>query len=109
MSMLLTCAELTISCVAQARHNVSPLVESLVDGSDVNGDVGMHILHGFDALRCGDQTDELDLLDAPLLEDLCRCRGRSSGCQHGIQDQEDENARLERQLVVILHGAKRML
>src|SRR5215207_3357859 len=55
----LPCSKLTISRVAEARHDVGALVETLIDRGDVDINVRVGGLHRLDSLRRGDQTYEL--------------------------------------------------
>ena len=52
--------ELAVAGVAQAGHDVALLVEPAVERRAMDLDVGMRRLDRRDALRRGDQVDELD-------------------------------------------------
>ena len=69
----------------------------------------MRFLHGCDAFGRADQPDELDLLHTPALEHVRGRGGGAAGGQHGVKDQTDGDGRFKRKLVVILHGAQRLL
>src|SRR5215467_12634161 len=62
-------AELSIAGVAQARDDVADVVQALVHRGHVDSDVGMRAAQTLDPFWRGDQTDVLDALAAPTLED----------------------------------------
>lgn len=72
--------KLTVSGVAQSRHDVAVCVQVVVNGSQVNGHIRMSLPHDGNPLRRTDQTDELDLLHLPALDDEAQvlpCMGES--------------------------------
>ena len=51
---MLSRPELPISCIAQAREDVTVLVQVIVNRGQMDGDIGMRLLHGGDPLRSAD-------------------------------------------------------
>src|SRR3954447_24386258 len=96
--------ELAVAGVAQARQDVALVVQLAVEGRAVDVDVWVSLRDGADALRRGDQVDELDPDGAPALEDLDGGGRRAAGCKHRIEDEAEIDGRRVRQLVVVLDG-----
>ena len=46
--------ELTVACIAQAREDVAVLVQVVVNRGQMDGDIGMRLLHGGDPFRRAD-------------------------------------------------------
>ncbi len=46
--------------ITDARHDVAVLIECAVDGGGEDLHIGMRFVQGGDALRAGEQADELD-------------------------------------------------
>ena len=57
-------AEDAVARIAQAGDDVAVFVEAVIDGGDVDGDVGMRCIDGAHAFRRGDETEEHDALRA---------------------------------------------
>jgi len=86
LDVLLLGAEDLVTGVTEPRHDIPVLVESLVHGSGIDGDVGMRLVHGGDALGCGDQHQCTDLATARLLQHVDGGDHRAAGGQHGVDD-----------------------
>src|SRR5688572_29381964 len=108
MLTALSGSKLAVARVAEPGHDVGALVEVIIDRGNVDIDLGMCSLHDFDSLGCSNQTHKFDPLHAPTLEDLRGGRCRAACGEHWVQDETDRNARLRRQLIVILHRLERV-
>jgi hypothetical protein len=53
-------AEDAIARITQARHDVAMVVQAAVDGRRKNAHIGVLAVQGVDALRAGQQAQELD-------------------------------------------------
>src|SRR5438876_3193841 len=67
-------AELSLAGVTQPRHDVTPLVQCAVHGTDMDRHVRMRGREGRHPFGRRDQADLLDPRCSPLLEDVDRCR-----------------------------------
>src|SRR5258708_36066495 len=63
-------AELSITGVAQPRHDVANVVEPLVNRGDVDRHVGMSLAQPLDSFPRGEQPDVLDTFDSPARQDV---------------------------------------
>src|SRR5437868_15184993 len=72
-----------VARVAEPRHDVTVLVELLVDGRGDDGHVGMRGLQCLQPPARGDQADIFHGADADLLEPVERGNGRVAGGEHG--------------------------
>src|SRR5207249_4866974 len=72
-------AELTIAGVAEARHDVTQLVEMTVQGGEVNIDIRMRLVQDADTLWRRDDGEVPDAADAPSLEQGDRRCRRAAG------------------------------
>src|SRR5256885_16537822 len=64
--------ELAISRIAEARDDVALLVEALVERRDMDRNVGGPAPESAHSFRSGDESDGLNALPAPLLDDVDR-------------------------------------
>ena len=85
-SDLLSCAELPVSGVSQARHYIADLVQTFVNLGNMDRHVGMRCLQGIDPFWGSEQAYKPDALRPPVFEDVHRGHGRTPGGQHGIEN-----------------------
>src|SRR5438874_5408723 len=105
----LTRPELAVAGIAETGDDVTLVVEALVEGGDVDRNIGVRARERAHPLRRRDDPDVLDPLRSPLLEDVDG-RGRgSAGREHWIEDEADLNGRRRRQLVVVLYRPQGVL
>src|SRR5207302_2763652 len=90
-------AELSITGVAQPRHDVANVVEPLVNRGDVDRHVGMTSAQPLDAFWRGEQPDVLDAFDAPALQDVDARLGGPAGGQHRVEHDRELDAIRRRQ------------
>ena len=57
----------TVAGIAQTGYDVAVLVQAVVLCAQIDVHIGVCFVQSFDALRCTQQTDELDALCACLL------------------------------------------
>src|SRR5579883_527210 len=96
-------AELTIACIAQSGKDVARGVQLAVFCGEVDLDRRMGLVQAPDTLRCSDDPNELDMLDAPSCEQVNCGNGRLSGGEHRIQDQIDIRPGDPLEAAVVLH------
>lgn len=63
------------------------IVESFVDRSEVDGNVGVVRLQVIDSFRSPDDPDEFDPVNPPPFENVNSGDGRTAGGQHRVQYQ----------------------
>ena len=100
-------AEDAVAGIAQAGDDVAVLVEMVVDGCDVDGDVGMRCIDGVYAFRRSDKAQEDDALRTLLFQEVERCDGTAARGEHGIDDDEHALADIARQLAEVFDGLQR--
>ena len=88
----------TVACIAQTGHDVAILVQAVVLCAQIDVHIGVCLVQSLDALRCAQQTDELDALCAVLLDLGDGVDGAAAGSQHGIQHQNVTLGDILRQL-----------
>ena len=97
-------AENAVSGVSEAGDDVGVFVQALVDGGDVDVDVGMFGLDFFNADGGGHEAHEADVAAAALLEHRNCVAGAAAGCQHGVRDYDEAVFNIGRELAIIDHG-----
>ena len=83
---LLFCAENTVACITQTGNDVAVLVEAFVQRTGVDVHIGVTFLNALDALGGSNQNQQLDVLAATFFHLVDGGRGRTAGCQHGINN-----------------------
>ena len=101
-------AEDAVAGVAQAGDDVAVFVEAVIDGSDVDGDVGMRCIDGAHAFRRSDETEEHDALRALFFQKVERCGGTAARSEHGIDDDEHALTDVARQFAEVFDGLQRL-
>ena len=94
--------ELAVAGVAEPGQDVALLVEAAVERRAVDGHVRVGRADRRDALRRGDEVDQLDPARAPALEHLDRGRRGAARGEHRVEDQAEVDGRGVGQLVVVL-------
>ena len=74
---VLLCAKDSVACIAETGHDISMLVEMVVNCRNINVNIGMILHYFFDTLRRSDKANELYLVCASVLYEL-NCGGRTS-------------------------------
>src|SRR5205807_3518656 len=92
-----------------AGHDVADVVEPLVHGGNMDGDVRVGGTQSLDALRRGEQPDVLDAFDTPALQDVDASFGGSASRQHRVEHNRQLYPIRSRQAVVVLDGVERSL
>lgn len=100
----LECIIETVSTVTDTRHDNTARIEYLVDGSDIEQDLGVLLGQHLDSLAGRTYGDKLDLGHAPLVQYLDGSISRAAGSNHGIQYNAFIDAAFAGQLIVVLDG-----
>src|SRR5450755_583743 len=99
---VLECAELAVSGVAQARHDIAQIVQALVERRDIDIDIRMSLHQVLQAERRGDNADVRETRNAAPLENVDGVDRGATGCQHGIDGVTHLEVDLVRQAVIVL-------
>jgi len=93
--------ELAVTGIAEARHDIGRLVETLVDRSGEDPRVRRRFPHRRKAFRCGHHAQHGDIRRAAALEQADGVRHRPAGGQHGVKDQHRPARKFVRQRLEI--------
>src|SRR5262245_36693658 len=92
-----------VTGIAEAGKDERVGVEPLIDGGRPDRNVGMQAAYALDPFRCGQETDQADLLSATLLEPIDR-GDRGVARRHHWRDHDGEAlVEIGRRLEEILH------
>ena len=97
-------AEDAVACIAQAGDDVAVLVQLFILCGNINVNIGVCFVQGFQSFGGGNQANELDVLGTALFDLANGVNGAAAGSQHGIQHQNVTLGDILRQLAEVLHG-----
>src|SRR2546423_565236 len=85
----LTGPELTITRIAKTGNDVALLVQALVEGGDMDRNIGVRARKSAHPFRRSDDPDVFDPLGAPLLQDVYGRGRRAAGREHRVEHEAD--------------------
>ena len=97
-------SEDTVAGITKTGTDVSMVVETAVKMSNVDLDIRMILAKSLKAFRSSNDTHELNVLTAMLLDEVNCFRAGTAGCKHRIQDNDGSLVNRLRKLAVIFVG-----
>src|SRR6266851_9759961 len=108
VALFLFRAEEAVAGVPEAGHDITVIVELVVDGGGKDRHVGMRGPEGHDALGRGDETDIFEGPDPAPLEAVQRGDRRVGGGEHRVDDDHVTLRDVVRHLEIVLDGRERL-
>ena len=102
-------AEDAVACIAQAGDDVAILVQLFILCGNINVNIGVCFVQGFQSFGGGNQANELDMLGTALFDLANGVNGAAAGSQHGIQNKNIALGNILGQLAIIFHRLQGLL
>ncbi|AMO47788.1 Phosphoribosylformylglycinamidine cyclo-ligase [Enterobacter sp. FY-07] len=97
-----------IAGIAEARNNVSVLVEALIDRRGVQFHVRVRFFQRRQTFRCSNQHQHFDAVAARFFQQVNRGDHRTAGCQHRVNHQRHTLVDIGHQFLEIRHRLQRL-
>src|SRR5579862_324403 len=94
--------EIAVARVAEARHDVGPLIQSVVDGRRMDEDIGMRRGKLCDAFRAANQANETYAAGAVCLKQSYGLRGAPAGREHRVENEHIRRSEMGRKIGIVL-------
>ena len=102
-------AEKTVTGIAEAREDVSLLVELTIERRAEDQDIGMCVGQTANTFGCGYEAEETDTRGAGTLEGSNGRNRTAPGGKHGVEQKKVALARITGHLEVVIHRLERVV